>query len=129
MYGAMTTPLRVTSWSPRHTAWQPGAPVFRHAPVVQGTPGLRQPALGYARMGQQQIPVPAVFLGLVSLALAAGTAYVGIDYGRKQKGLKSAMGWIVGVGGGIATLARAAGYLGDLYGQQPAPTTSVPVVS
>lgn len=129
MYGTMTTPLRVTSWSPRHTAW-PGAPVFRHAPVVQGTPALRHPALGQPRMGQQQqIPVPAVFLGLVSLALAAGTAYVGIDYGRKQKGLKSAMGWIVGVGGGIATLARAAGYLGELYGRQPAPTASVPVVS
>lgn len=66
-------------------------------------------------------PIPAVTpgeikavgagLGLVSTALFAATAWVGIHTGTKEKGLLSIAGWVVGAAGGLVGAASLFGLL------------------
>lgn len=63
------------------------------------------PELGQNGAALAVASIPVIIWGAIG---AAGT-YVGIDYGIKEKGFKSFMGWVVGITSGISALAAITG--------------------
>lgn len=92
----------MVGYSPLQIRRQDILPGFAFVP-----PAPRRPA---AALGQDEIPDSLVTTaGLVGLAVAGATAWVGINAGIKEKGLLSVAGWVVGVGGALRTLLIGAG--------------------
>lgn len=65
------------------------------------------------RLGQNEVPRAALVGGsLILTALAAGTAWVGINTGINGKGFIRVVGWTTGIAAGLATLAHLGGVVG-----------------
>lgn len=66
------------------------------------------------KLGQDtaRIRVLAMGANLALAALAAGTAWVGIRTGIRDKGFVRVVGWITGIAAGFAGLAHLAGVAG-----------------
>ena len=59
---------------------------------------------------QEQIPASLMVVGsLLGLAIAAGTAWVGIRAGLKEKGFLGVTGWVVGIAGGLSAILQTGG--------------------
>lgn len=66
--------------------------------------------LTHPRLGQQaSTAVGDIGMRLVGTAFGAAVTYVGIRSGLKDKGFPQVLGWIVGIGTGIATLLALGG--------------------
>lgn len=92
--------------------WRP-VPLRMVSNILPGSLPMH-PANGLApraSMGQQdQTPAGMMAVGsLLGLGLAAGTAWVGIRAGMKEKGFLSVVGWVVGIGGGLRALLYTGG--------------------
>lgn len=89
----------------------PFAPMTLMARAPQGWRPAAKRTAGYGapmRMGQNGPAVPIEGL-LLSLALAGIGTYVGIRAGLKDKGVPSALGWIVGVVNGVGAVTILTG--------------------
>lgn len=81
------------------------APAFRpnELPTVLGQPVVAQPFI----LGQtfdEILGMPASCGDILRLAYHAGGTWLGIRTGMKERGVTSTVGWILGVGMGIAAV-------------------------
>lgn len=73
------------------------------------------------RLGQNEVPRAALIGGnLILTALAAGTAWVGINAGINGKGFIRVVGWTTGIAACLATLAHLGGAVGATVLPMPA---------
>lgn len=102
------------------------APAFRPnvLPTVLGQPTLGQPILG--QTFDELIGLPGSCGDILRLVYHAGGTWLGIRTGLKEKGVTSTIGWILGVGMGVAGILDVVSLGKRIAGTHPKPVPPQP---
>lgn len=83
-------------------------PMYREYAMAQGsTPGPVATAVAAAGPSGPSTGVKVVET-LLTVGFTSAVVYTGVNAGMKEKGTKSAVGWVAGVGGAVLGLAAVA---------------------
>ena|SRR5579871_1921825 len=86
--------------------------------MAQGTPTVPGVAPTPAELTQVQRRL-AITLGSAETLFGVLSTWVGVRAGLNEKGLFSALGWVVAAGGGVFTMVNLLGTIGMVASTQP----------